>query len=94
MLGPYAHTAPDSDDASSWEPLYAPFGEGVDECQREHSVSCESLDPRHDHLNKVAWWTAKFAANMFSLGPVWRWTFLKRGFRKWFSCFIFCYVSV
>lgn len=58
----YAHTSklPDGTIApqSEWEPLFTPFGE--DETQK-----CESLTPTHGHLNKVAYWTAKFAAEMF-----------------------------
>jgi len=56
-----------------WEDLFTPFGEldpddpsaacsGRDGSPCTH---CENLDPKHGHLNKVAWWTAKFAAEMF-----------------------------
>ncbi len=62
---PYAHTllgkAPEE-----WEPLFTPFGESAVQCQREHCKKCESLDPTHGHLNKVAYWTAKFASEMFA----------------------------
>lgn len=64
----YAHTLKDHA-PKNWEPLFTPFGLGADECQGRECKKCESLDPRHGHLNKVAWWTAKFAAEMFPLGP-------------------------
>jgi CRISPR-associated endonuclease/helicase Cas3 len=49
-----------------WEPLFTPFGEGDDECQWNSCQKCANLVPYHGHLNKVAWWTAKFAAEMFT----------------------------
>lgn len=52
-------------DTSTWEPLFTPFGEGEHECQREHCHKCAETHPHHGHLNKVAYWTAKFAAEMF-----------------------------
>ena len=73
----YAHTAPG--DVSNWEPLFTPdcaaLSGGVCEV-------CEQLDPRHGHLNKVAWWSAKFAAEMFSpknseaREAAWQWGYL------------------
>ncbi len=60
----YAHTSklPDgkttNPDTSTWEPLFTPFTEN------DHAL-CESLALQHGHLNKVAHWTAKFAAEMF-----------------------------
>ncbi len=69
----HAHTKthPDGTPApqSEWEPLFTPFGEGVEECQRHTCQKCEAMDPHHGHLNKVAYWTAKFAAEMFPPGP-------------------------
>ncbi len=66
----YAHTKtrPDGSPAPQceWEPLSTPFGPGPEECQRESCEKCERLEPNHGHLNKVAWWTAKFASEMFA----------------------------
>lgn len=50
---------------SEWEPLFTPFGEGELECQREDCAKCERMEAQHGHLNKVAYWTARFAAEMF-----------------------------
>jgi CRISPR-associated endonuclease/helicase Cas3 len=59
----YAHTDPaDAGNVSKWEPLFTP------DCQAlsgGHCDACARLDRYHGHLNKVAWWTAKFAAEMF-----------------------------
>ena len=67
---PYAHTHPEHPDpkdaAKYWEPLFTPFGEGEDQCQRETCEKCKSLEPNHGHLNKVAYWAAKFASEMFA----------------------------
>jgi CRISPR-associated endonuclease/helicase Cas3 len=60
----YAHTLKDQP-KEKWEPLFTPFGEGGDECQRDNCGKCKKLEPYHGHLNKVAYWTAKFAAEMF-----------------------------
>lgn len=69
----YAHTDPahpDPKDAEKhWEPLFTPFGESAEQCQREDCKKCERLEPDHGHLNKVAFWTAKFASEMFPAGP-------------------------
>lgn len=57
----YAHTAPG--DCSNWEPLFTP------ECTALSGgvcAACENLERFHGHLNKVGWWTAKFAETMFS----------------------------
>lgn len=66
----YAHTHPahpDPKDAKKyWEPLFTPFGEGAAECQRETCEKCRNLELYHGHLNKVAFWTAKFASEMFA----------------------------
>lgn len=65
----YAHTHPshpEREDAEThWEPLFTPFGVGENECQREACKNCERMVPMHGHLNKVAFWTAKFASEMF-----------------------------
>ena len=62
----YAHTHPDfPSDPSKWEPLFTPLGSKPAECQRMHCKKCHQLDPGHGHLNKVAYWTARFAAAMF-----------------------------
>ena len=66
----YAHTHPDfpnSKDAEQhWEPLFTPFGDKEADCQRENCEKCRDLNPTHGHLNKVAFWTAKFASEMFA----------------------------
>lgn len=60
---PLAHSHPDfPNDLSKWEPLFTP------ECAAlsgEHCNACERMDRDHGHLNKVAWWTGKFAEQMF-----------------------------
>ncbi len=62
----HAHTHPDfPSDPSHWEPLFTPFGSGAEKCQKEHCGKCRDLTPDHGHLNKVAFWTAKFASEMF-----------------------------
>ncbi len=66
----FAHTHPDyPNDSGFWEPLFTSFGDGEDECQRADCLKCAALEPYHGHLNKVAWWTANFAAGMFPPGP-------------------------
>jgi CRISPR-associated endonuclease/helicase Cas3 len=62
---PYAHTLPNRPQCE-WEPLFTPFGIGTDECQRENCEKCQRLEPYHGHLNKVAYWTARFASEMFA----------------------------
>lgn len=62
----FAHSDPDSSNPDDWEPLFTSFGRGKDECQRDHCEKCERLDRFHGHLNKVAFWTARFAEGMFS----------------------------
>ncbi len=64
---PYAHTL-NGRPPSEWEPLFTPFGPAEDQCQRENCQKCQDLEPYHGHLNKVAWWTAKFASEMFTPG--------------------------
>lgn len=61
----YAHTLKDEPE-EKWEPL---FSADCPALTGESCVLCESLNPRHGHLNKVAWWTAKFAAEMFPPEP-------------------------
>lgn len=76
----YAHTDPNSSNPEDWEPLFTPFGDGADECQRDTCEKCARLDRFHGHLNKVAWWTAKFSAEMFPPGPdrdaAWQWGYV------------------
>ena len=66
----YAHTHPDHPNPAHaetyWEPLFTPFGEELECCQRDQCRKCEALEPFHGHLNKVAFWTAKFASEMFA----------------------------
>lgn len=69
----YAHTHPDFPEAKDaekhWEILFTPFGEESGECRGyPKCAACESMDPKHGHLNKVAWWAAKFAEEMFPAG--------------------------
>ena len=65
----YAHTHPDHPNPAHaetyWEPLFTPFGEELECCQRDQCRKCEALEPFHGHLNKVAFWTAKFDWKMF-----------------------------
>ena len=62
---PYAHTLPGRPE-EEWEPLFTPFGNAEDQCQGKHCEKCQRLEPDHSHLNKVAFWTARFAAEMFT----------------------------
>lgn len=61
----YAHTL-ENQPPKKWEPL---FSADCPALKGEPCSLCESLAPAHGHLNKVAWWTAKFAAEMFPPGP-------------------------
>lgn len=78
----YAHTHPAfPEEPSKWEPLFTPFGKGVGECRGRECEQCETLEPYHGHLNKVAWWAAKFASEMFPEGSeeaeaAWQWGWL------------------
>jgi len=58
-----AHSNPQfPNDLSNWEPLFTA------ECPAlcgERCDACEQMDNKHGHLNKVAWWAAKFAREMF-----------------------------
>lgn len=60
----YAHTIKDQP-KEKWEPLFTQFGDGEQECQRNSCQKCGDLHPQHGHLNKVAYWTSKFASEMF-----------------------------
>jgi len=75
----YAHSLPDQPQ-KRWEPLFTPFGSGPDHCQRDTCEKCRELAPDHGHLNKVAYWTATFAAAMFPPGKdrdtAWQWGYL------------------
>lgn len=71
----YAHSKrqPDGKPAPvcEWEPLFTPFGGDIhDHCQGETCQQCENLKVQHGHLNKVAWWSAKFTEDMFNKGLV------------------------
>jgi CRISPR-associated endonuclease/helicase Cas3 len=77
---PYAHTLPERP-REEWEPLFTPFGDGADLCQRESCQKCQRLDSDHGHLNKVAFWTANFASEMFApdsaeANSAWDWGYL------------------
>lgn len=79
-IPPYAHTLPGRP-SEEWESLFTSFGDGADECQRENCQKCQQLASDHGHLNKVAWWTAKFACEMFALDSTerksaWDWGYL------------------
>ena len=45
-LPPYAHTLDDKP-PEKWEPLFTPFGETEEQCQRENCEKCEHLEPHH-----------------------------------------------
>lgn len=79
MMDFYAHSL-EGKPSSDWEPLFTAFGDGPDHCGKRECKKCEHLDPHHGHLNKVAWWTAKFAAEMFPPGPdrdaTWQWGYV------------------
>lgn len=81
----YAHTHPGHPNPAEaekyWELLFTPFGEGPECCQREQCRKCEELEPFHGHLNKVAFWTARFASEMFrpdspEAKAAWDWGYL------------------
>jgi len=52
-----------------WEPLFTAFanepGKG---CRKRECPQCANLEPDHGHLNKVAFWTARFVGEMFAEG--------------------------
>ncbi|MBT8037170.1 MAG: CRISPR-associated helicase Cas3' [Verrucomicrobiae bacterium] len=70
----YAHTTKDS---SPWEPLFTRFSttdpdDPKSACSGNNGapcLHCINLEPQHGHLNKVAYLSANFAANMFPEGP-------------------------
>jgi CRISPR-associated endonuclease/helicase Cas3 len=64
----HAHTSPNSRDPRDWEPLFTPFGTGSDDCRREACEKCARMDRFHGHINKVAFWAARFAGEMFPSG--------------------------
>jgi CRISPR-associated endonuclease/helicase Cas3 len=76
-MTPYAHSAPEG---QPWEPLFTPFGNEPGQCRRNNCEDCRLRSPGHGHLNKVAWWCATFAAEMFPPGPdrdaAWQWGYL------------------
>ncbi len=66
MLTLYAHSHPDfPTDTSKWEPL---FSEDCGTLRGEDCDLCTTLGPYHGHLNKVAYFAGKFAAEMFPEG--------------------------
>lgn len=76
----YAHSL-EGKSQEHWEPLFTPFGNGEGDCQRNSCQKCEQMDPKHGHLNKVAFWTAKFASEMFPASSAdfksaWDWGYL------------------
>lgn len=78
-ISPRAHSLPERP-PEDWEPLFTPFGPGADQCQRDTCEQCRALNRDHGHLNKVAFWSAKFASEMFPPGPdrdaAWQWGYL------------------
>lgn len=77
MTKHYAHTKNDPQGKPlppvHWELLFTNFGDNPEtQCTGKHGApckKCEIMAPDHGHLNKVAWWCAKFAAEMFAEGP-------------------------
>lgn len=76
----YGHTHPlHPENPTKWEPLFTHFGAGFDQCRKADCTQCQSLVPPHGHLNKVAWWAAHFAAEMFPQNKqksAWDWGYL------------------
>ena len=69
----FAHTKTSPDGSVSpkeeWEPLFTAFGEDPETgCTGESCIYCTTQADHHGHLNKVAWWSAQFAAAMFHEG--------------------------
>jgi hypothetical protein len=61
-----AHSDPQNPtDLSQWEPLFTP---GRPALSGKRCEACERMDRNHVHLNKVAWWTAKFTEQIFRKG--------------------------
>lgn len=62
----YAHSNLDSPGTvSAWEPLFTPDCPAL---AGTFCPDCEALTRHHGHLNKVAWWAAKFVEGMFAAG--------------------------
>ena len=67
----YAHTR-EGHPPATWEPLYTPISQKdrahpVDFSkaqQGEEFKKCHDMNPQHGHLNKVAYWTARFAKKL------------------------------
>ena len=81
----YAHSklSPDGSRAplDEWEPLFTPFDDScATACRKGGCPQCESLELNHGHLNKVAFWTAKFAGEMFvtpaDREKAWQWGYI------------------
>lgn len=60
----YAHSLKDRP-TKEWELLFSPDCPAL---RGGFCEACEGLRPAHGHLNKVAWWTSKFAEDMFAFG--------------------------
>ncbi len=66
----FAHSKHQTDGGVSledeWEPLFTPLGVSADECSALSCQHCKIRKADHGHLNKVAYWSATFAADMFT----------------------------
>ncbi len=66
----FAHSKPQLNSGVSpedeWEPLFTPLGQNADECSMLTCEHCKTFKPDHGHLNKVAYWSAGFAEDMFA----------------------------
>lgn len=79
----YAHSKQRADRSPApldeWEPLFTSFADEKG-CRKRDCPKCASLEPDHGHLNKVAFWTAKFATEMFAASAdrnqAWQWGYL------------------
>lgn len=60
----FAHTHPISNRLEDWEPIFTPFGPEPPQCRQRECSHCQSLSPSHGHLNKVAFWSGRFAQAM------------------------------
>jgi CRISPR-associated endonuclease/helicase Cas3 len=65
----YAHTLPDRPQ-EDWEPLFTEIGDSNITCQGRGCEKCQRLEADHGHLNKVAFWAAKFASEMFRTSSI------------------------
>lgn len=62
----FAHSDPEAPGlVARFEPLFALDCSAL---SGGHCSACETLERRHGHLNKVAWWTARFTAGLFVSG--------------------------